>query len=147
MSFGKRRPKLLRAQLRPPSPLSIRQGRLARQRDRLARLGVVAVAVVLTAAVVHGSGPPFTYRLGQRPSREVRVNVPEFKRLNQKKTNAERQVEVDRVAPSMVNDPAPIRDLAERLDDLTVTVSKAADFAALPENLRRSWKLTPEAFD
>ena len=26
----------------------------------------------------------------------------------------------------MVNDPAPIRDLAERLDDLTVAVAKAA---------------------
>jgi cyclic-di-AMP phosphodiesterase PgpH len=147
MSFGKRRPRLSRAHLRPPSPLSIQQGRLARQRNRLARLAVVAVAIVLTAAVVHGTGPPFTYRLGQRPDRELRVNVPEFQRLNQKKTNAERQDEVDQIAPSMVNDPAPVRDLAERLDDLTVAVSKASDFEALPENLRASWKLTPETFD
>ena len=28
----------------------------------------------------HRSGPPFTYRLGQRPSRELRVNVPRFER-------------------------------------------------------------------
>jgi cyclic-di-AMP phosphodiesterase PgpH len=147
MSFGKRRPKLSRAQLRPSTPLSIQQGRLARQRDRLARLGVVAVAVIATAAVVHGSGPPFTFRLGQRADREVRVNVTEFKRLNQKKTNAERQVEVDQIAPSMVNDPAPIRDLAERLDDLIVTVSKTPAFDALPESLRATWKLTPEILD
>src|SRR5947209_6891804 len=99
MSFGKRRPKPLRAHLRPPAPVSIRQGHLARQRDRFARLAVVAVAVLLTAAVVHGSGPPFTYRIGQRPDRELRVKVPEFKRLNQKKTNAERQIEVDQIAP------------------------------------------------
>src|SRR4051795_11178741 len=128
MSFGKRRSKLPRAQLRPTNPIALQQGRLARQRDRLARLAVVAVAVLLTAAVVHGSGPPFTFRLGQRPNREVRVNVPEFRRLNQKKTNAERQVEVDQIAPSLVNDPAPIRDLAERLDDLTVTVAKSSAF-------------------
>ena len=81
MSFGKRRPKLTRAQLRPSNPLAIQQGRLARQRDRLARLAVVAVAVLATAAIVHGSGPPFTYRLGQRPDRELRVNVAEFQRL------------------------------------------------------------------
>ncbi len=147
MSFGKRRPKLLRAQLRPPTPLSIQQGRLARQRDRFARLGVVAVAVLATAVIVHGSGPPFTYRLGQQPDRELRVNVKEFKRLNQKKTNAERQIEVDQIAPSMVNDPAPIRDLAERLDDLTVTVAKSSAFEALPENLRDYWKLTADDFD
>ena len=146
MSFGKRRPRPTRAQLRPPNQLSIRQGRVARQRDRLARLAVVSLAVLAAAAVVHGPGPPFTYRLGQRPDRELRVNVPEFKRLNQKKTNAERQVEVDQVAPSMVNDPAPIRDLAERLDDLTVAVAKAPDFDALPRNLRETWKLNRETF-
>ncbi|MEO8683978.1 MAG: hypothetical protein ABI414_03965, partial [Devosia sp.] len=72
----------------------------------------------LVTAIVHGMGPPFTFRLGQRPPREVRVLVPEFQRLNQKKTNAERQEEVDQIAPSMVNDPAPILDLASRLDDL-----------------------------
>ena len=44
MSFGKRRPKLSRAQLRPSNPIALQQGRLARQRDRLARLAVVALA-------------------------------------------------------------------------------------------------------
>ena len=68
MSFGKRRPKPTRAHLRPSNPIAIQQGRLARQRDRLARLAVVAVAVLVTAAIVHGSGPPFTFRLGQRPA-------------------------------------------------------------------------------
>ena len=147
MSFGKRRPKLSRAQLRPANPLTIRQGRLARQRDRAARLGVVAVAVLVTAAIVHGSGPPFAYRLGQRPEREVRVRVPGFQRLNQAKTNAERQDEADKIAPSMVNDPAPVRDLADRLVDLIDAVARSDEFDALPYNLRSTWKLTPAAFD
>src|SRR5947209_12575719 len=116
MSFGKRRPRLSRAQLRPSNPIALQQGRLARQRDRLARIAVAAVAVLVTAAIVHGSGPPFTFRLGQRPSREVRVNVDEFRRRNLKKTNTARQIVGDQVPPTMVNDPAPIRGLAERLE-------------------------------
>ncbi len=147
MSFGKRRPKLSRAQLRPSNPIAIQQGRLARQRDRLIRLAVVGVAVLAGAAIVHGSGPPFIYRLGQRPDREVRVFVKEFFRRNQKKTNAARQVEVDQVPPSMRNDPAPIRDLSERLDDLTVAVAKVPRLDALPEALRATWKLNAETFE
>ncbi len=147
MSFGKRRPKLSRAHLRPPSPITIRQGRLARRRDQIARLAVVGFTVLVTAAIVQGYGPPFTYRLGQRPEREIRVKVPEFKRVNQKETNARRQAELDQIASSMVNDPAPIRDLGERLDDLTVASSKCSSLDALPEHLRVSWKITPEVFD
>jgi cyclic-di-AMP phosphodiesterase PgpH len=146
MSFGKRRPKLPRAQLRPTNPIALQQGRLARQRERLARLAVVGVAVLVTAAIVYGSGPPFTYRLGQRPNREVRVNVEKFERLNQKKTNAERQLVIDRIAPSLVNDPAPIRDLQERLDDLIDAIAKAPALEQLPPNLRATWKLNTGAF-
>src|SRR3954471_3766366 len=147
MSFGKRRPKLSRAQLRPTNPIAIQQGRLARQRDRLARLAVVATAVLVTAAIVHGSGTPSPCGLGQRPSRELRVNVPEFHRLNQKKTNAARQMVVDQVATSMINDPAPISDLAGRLVELTVAVASAPRFDALPAGLRNAWKLDQATFD
>ena len=147
MSFGKRRPKLSRASLRPTNPISIQQGRLARQRDRLARLVIVCVAVLVTAAIVHGQGTPFTYRLGQTPSRDIHVNVPEFKRLNQKKTNAKRQEEIDLIAPSMKNDAAPIEDLSQRLEDLIATISKTPDFNSLPETLRFNWKLTSDIFD
>src|SRR5579864_7852515 len=147
MSLGKRRAKVPRAQLRPSNPIAIHQVRLARQRDRLARLAVVGVAVLLTAAVVHGSGPPFTYRLGQQPNRELRVNVPSFQRRNLSKTNMLRQVAADKVAPFMANDPASLRALADRLEDLVEAVAKAPSLQALPEGLRTSWKLTSALFD
>ena len=47
----------------------------------------------------------------------------------------------------MVNDAAPIRDLAERLDDLTVAIAKAPRLDALPASLRTTWNLTSKAFD
>src|SRR5579871_3693363 len=135
MSFGKRRPKLSRAQLRPSNPIALRQGRLARQRDRLARLAVVGLAILATAAIVHGSGPFFPYRLGQRPDREIRVKV-EFQRRNMVRTLSEKQARADQVPPSMANDPAPIRDLAERLDDLVDAVAKSPTFDVVPETFR-----------
>ncbi len=147
MSFGKRRSKLSRAQLRPSNPIALQKGRLARQRDRLARLAVVGLAIVATAAIVHGSGPFFPYRLGQRPPREIRVNVNEFSRRNSIRTATERQARADKVPLSMVNDPAPIRDLAERLGDLVNAIAKAPTFDAVPETFRSQWKLTPALYD
>jgi putative nucleotidyltransferase with HDIG domain len=146
MSTGKRRPKISRAQLRTLPTLSQKQSREARQRARLTVLSLVALSVLATAAIVHGPGPPFTYRLGQKPEREIRVKVKEFRLRNQTKTSNERQAAADLVDPSMVNDPAPIRELADRLDDLTVTIAKSAKFEDVAEPVRNSWKLKPEAF-
>ncbi|WP_165224323.1 HD family phosphohydrolase [Aquisphaera insulae] len=145
MSIGKRRTRLPRAQLRS-LPLTQKEGRLARQRATLIGLSIVASSVLATAAIVHGFGPPFTYRIGQRPDREIRVKVKEFKIRNQTKTSNDRQAAADRVPPSMVNDPAPLKDLADRLDDLTVTIAKSARIEDLPEVVRSSWKLRPEAY-
>jgi putative nucleotidyltransferase with HDIG domain len=146
MSIGKRRPKSTRAQLRSIPSVSIQQSRTARQRAKLFSLSLVALTVLATSAIVHGSGPAFTYRLGQRPDREIRVNVPEFRIRNQTKTSNERQAAADQVPPSMVNDPAPIKDLAERLDDLTVTIAKSQRFEELPATLVSTWKLKPETY-
>jgi putative nucleotidyltransferase with HDIG domain len=109
-------------------------------------LALVAGSVVTTAAIVHGTGPPFTYRIGERPQREIRVNVPEFKRRNQTRTSNERQAAAESVSPLLVNDPGPIRALAERLEDLTAVVAKSARFEDLRENTRAAWKLTPESY-
>ena len=70
----------------------------------------LATASFASTAIVNGNGPPFTYQLGQRPDREIRVNVEKFERLNQKKSNAERQLVVDQVAPSLeLREEAPKR--------------------------------------
>ena len=47
----------------------------------------------------------------------------------------------------MVNEPGPIKDLAERLEDLVDAIAKAPTFDAVPETFRAQWKLTPALFD
>ena len=127
MSIGRRRPKLSRAHLRPSDSVAIKQGRLARQRTRAALLALVAVSVVATAAIVHGSGPPFTYRIGAAARRELRVNVKEFKLRNQTKTSNERQAAADQVPPAMINDPGadPRAGRAARRPDRPRSPSRA----------------------
>ena len=146
MSYGRRRPKLSRVQLRPPQSISLNETRIARRRARLALVLGMASAVVMTAVIVHWSGPPFTFRLGERPARELRVNVSQFELRNQTKTSNARQAAADQVAPEMVNDPAPIRELAEELDDLTTAVARSSRFEDLRQGLRSSWKLKPESY-
>ena len=102
--------------------------------------------MLVCAALVHGPGPPFTYRIGQRPDRQLRVNVKEFRIRNQTKTSNERQAAADQVPPSLVNDPGPIQELAEKLDDLATVVAKSARLEELHENVRSAWKLTPESY-
>jgi putative nucleotidyltransferase with HDIG domain len=147
MSLGKRRPRSPRAQLRPSHPIDLNRGRLIRRRSRLARLAVVAAAVVGLAAIVHGGGPPFTYRLGQRPGRELRVHVESFQIKNQRKTNALVQEAADHVPPLLDNDPAPVRELAERLTDLAGAAARSPELADLPATTRSDWALDEAAFD
>jgi putative nucleotidyltransferase with HDIG domain len=147
MSFGKRRSKSIRAQLRPTVPLSP----AASPGHLKVRLAIVAASVLATAALVHGAGPPFPFRLGQVPTRDVRVNVDQFQRPNPIKTSTLRQSKADEVGPYLVNDPAPIRDLAKGLEDLIDAVARApASLAvdeALAEGLAAQWKLDQAAHD
>jgi cyclic-di-AMP phosphodiesterase PgpH len=146
MSNGRRRPKLLRAQLRPSDSGVIQEGRVAKQRTRAVQIALVAISMLVCAALVHGSGPPFTYRIGQRPDRQLRVKVKDFRIRNQTKTSNERQAAADQVPPSLINDPGPLQELAEKLDDLTVVITKSARLEDLHENVRSVWKLTPESY-
>jgi putative nucleotidyltransferase with HDIG domain len=148
MSLGKKRAKSPRAHLRPaPQAIDLRRERAARRRARLGQLGLVCLSVLLTALIVHGSGPPFTSRLKQRPGRDIRVNVPSFQVKNLRKTNAAVQKAADEVRPIMINDPAPVRELGGRVVDLCEAVGRTSDLQALPETLRADWSLDATTFD
>jgi putative nucleotidyltransferase with HDIG domain len=124
----------------------LKPDRSEQARTRAILLALLAISVVVSAAIVHGSGPPFTYRIGQRPDRDLRVNVPEFKIRNQTKTANERQAAADLVPPVFINDPASLRELAARVDDLCTTIAKTKRFEDLRPDLQAVWRLTPESF-
>ncbi len=147
MSLGRRRSKSFRAQLRPTLPIA----RSAHSEHCKLRLAIVAASVLVTAALVHGTGPPFPFRLGQVPTRDVRVNVEQFQRANPIKTSTLRQAKADELGPYLVNDPTPLRDLAKGLEDLIDAVAKAppnlAVEEALTEGLAAQWKLDQVGHD
>lgn len=132
--------------MRPADSGVIKEGRVAKQRMRAVQIALLVVSMLVCAALVHGPGPPFTYRIGQRPDRQLRVNVKEFRIRNQTKTSNERQAAADQVPPSLVNDPGPIQELAEKLDDLATVIAKSPRLEALHESVRSAWKLTPESY-
>ena len=149
MTTGKPKKKPSRAQLRGADLIETRQLRLARQRRRVASLVPVVLAVLLSSAIVAGTGPPFTPRVGQRATRDLRVNVPEFQRLNLVQTNRLREQAAREFPPIFSNDPSPIRELQKLLEDLVETVANArrGSFDALPPDVLESWDLPEPAFD
>ncbi|QDV36553.1 HD family phosphohydrolase [Tautonia plasticadhaerens] len=148
MTPGKRKPKAARAQLRGSELIDIRKGRLARQRRRVACLVPAILAALVSAAIVSGSGPPFPYRLGQRAAQDLRVNVPEFQRLNLVQTNLLREQAARQVPPIFSNDPAPILELQKLLEDLIETVANARreTMSALAPDVVEAWDLDEEIF-
>ena len=95
--------------------------------------------------MVYGFGPPFTYRLGQRPERTVGVRV-DFSRKDPVRTNQARQQAAASVDALLVNEPGPIKELQEQLLDLLDAVSRASTREQLDQALTTSWELDESTF-
>jgi putative nucleotidyltransferase with HDIG domain len=143
---GKRKSKSGRPQLKPNGSVELGHSRDERDRSRLLRCGIIAAAILATAALVHGNGPPFTFRIGQQPARPILVNVESFKRRDPVRTNVERRAKAEAVTPLLTNDPASIEGLQDELIDLVDAVSKVRDRALLDESITSRWDLKESAF-
>lgn len=149
MTPGKRRPKGSRAQLRPADTIEIRQFRLERQRRRWISLALIGLAVASSAAVIYGAGPPFTFRPGQRATRDIRVKVAEFRRPNPMKTSSLREAAARQVPPILTNSPGAIQELQKQLEDLVDSIASAPrpSIDALPVETVRAWDLDEATFE
>jgi putative nucleotidyltransferase with HDIG domain len=146
MSSGRRRPWLSRGNQRPSHPLELQNARLARQRTQALRTTIVALAVIASAWLVYGHGPAFTFRIGQRPTRPVLVNVDSFRHLDPVKTNSERRARAEAVPPLLTNDPAPIHEIEEQLVDLVDAIARERQREALDHDLTTAWVLDEPTF-
>jgi len=108
----------------------------------------MAAACLVSAVLVHGKGPTFGFRLGQRPSRDLRLNVDEIQRRNILRSNAVRQVREDGVAPRMIHDPKPIENLIKSLEDLGAAAGKVNLVEELPPSAIQTWgMISKELFE
>ncbi|MFM7594245.1 MAG: hypothetical protein ACKO85_20840, partial [Isosphaeraceae bacterium] len=103
------------------------------------RLLIVSLSCLLTACIVHGWGPAFGFRIGQVPSREIRLKVAGIERRNALRTNGQRQLQEDSVLPRMINDPRPVFDLIKSVEDLAASVSTVNRADDLPESVMQKW--------
>lgn len=112
------------------------------------RLFIVTFSCLLTACIVHGWGPAFGFRIGQVPSREIRLKVAGIERRNALRTNGQRQLQEDSVLPRMVHDPRPLFDLIKSVEDLATSVSTVTRVEDLPESVMQKWgQIDRDTFD
>ena len=148
MSLGKRRPKALRAQLRPSDPIDIRANAGARRRAAGPAGCRRRWPSLVTAAIVHGSGPPFPYRLGQRPDRDLRVKVREVPAQEpaqdeHRHPGGRRQGAAD---PGQRPGAAPGAG-SSSWSTWSRRSHEADNLAELPESVRSTWGLDQATFD
>ncbi len=146
MANGRRKVKHPRAQLRPSDPINHRRVHRQRLRRQIISLIPVILAVPLVAAIVAGSGPPFTYRIGQRPEKDLRVSVEQFQRFNSVRTSQARDLAAKQVPPVFQNDPAPILELRNQFHNLLESIArtKPTSLDLLPKGSAELWVLEQE---
>lgn len=138
MSFAKRRWKSLKSAR--ISDVSLRQDTArSDSRGRRLRILIMAVSCLVSAALVHGFGPPFGFRVGQRPLREIRLSADEISRRNALRSNAQRQIREDAVAPRMIHNPQSVDDLIKSIEDLAAAAGRVNSAQELPASLIQSW--------
>ncbi|MGH7199951.1 MAG: hypothetical protein ACREJB_05060, partial [Planctomycetaceae bacterium] len=117
---------------------------LLRDRSVLLRLLLCALAVLAMLVAVEGWKAPFAYREGDRVEHGIAAKV-EFDVLNRLKTEQARSDAEARVPPIFVNDPAPLRELPEKLRLALTEVIKAESLEQLDPDTRAAFGLTVAA--
>jgi putative nucleotidyltransferase with HDIG domain len=109
------------------------------------RVIVVILAGLAATAILAVGGPPFTYRLGQRAHREIRLAVPlQIENVTETRNARERAA---REAPWVFShNPQPIEKVEEGMHALAEGIGKAKSFDELNSVMANEWGLTPELF-
>jgi putative nucleotidyltransferase with HDIG domain len=134
----------------PPGPWQRVWAGLQRY-DVLGQLGLALLTALALTLVIHGWDPPFSYRIGYTPSRDIVARVP-FDWQDELATEAARNRAQSQVRYVFVNDPEPLKQLRAELYTAVTKVlaagpestdweqflpSRAAGTAAISDQQRR----------
>jgi len=115
-----------------------------RRRDVLGRIGLAFLAAVVMVVVIRGWDPPFAYRTGHVPQRDI-VAGASFIQVDQVATEAARQRARGQVRCVYVQDPEPLTQLRALLRNKVVELTSAATLDELDPQLWRDFQLPAEA--
>ncbi len=111
-----------------------------RRRDVLGRIGLAATAAIIMGVVMRAWEPPFAYRTGYTPARDIVARVP-FARQNDWRTEEARQRARDGVCFTYVNNPQPLARLRKELRTSVIDpVLAAATLDDLAQHDAELWK-------
>jgi len=98
--------------------------------DVLLRLGICLIAVLCMWVITGGWAPPFSYRLGRVPSRDVCASVA-FSVPNPEGTEKERKQQRREIRCTYVNDPGRLKELRSALEGVVLQVHEAESVESL----------------
>ena len=107
-----------------------------RRRDVMGRIGLALLAAMATCAVIHGWDPPFPYRTGYSPPRNIDATVP-FTKADPAATAVAQQRARDQTRYVYAQDAEPLVQLRAKLRNTLVELTAAATLDKLDPKL---WK-------
>ncbi len=121
----------------PPGRVAVVLGSLSRP-DVLLRLGICLVAILSMWTITGGWAPPFSYRLGRVPSRDVCASVA-FQVPNPEGTAKEVALQRREVRCTYVNDDGRLRELLAALEGVMLQVHEAESLDQLDPEVWREF--------
>ena len=114
------------------------------RRDSLARIGLVFLAAVAMCVVIEGWDPPFAYRTGYTPSRNIVARVP-FTNPNPEATELAQQRARSQVRYVYAQDAEPLVQLRARLRNTIVELTAAATLKDVDPQIWKEFQLPAPA--
>ncbi len=114
------------------------------RRDMLVRIGLTLLAAVAMVIVIRGWNPPFSYRTGYVPQRDIVARVS-FTQADQVATEAARQRARSQACYVYTHDPAPLVQLRASLHNAVVELTSAEKLDDLDRQLLSDFQFTAAA--
>lgn len=114
--------------------------------DVLLRIGMALLAAWGICTAMRGWYPPFVYRVGQVPVRDLAARAS-FEAVDPVETNSARDRARRQVRPIYVHDPAPLDDLIASLETAVRDVMAAESHTALEPRVREDFRFQPPTDD